>query len=83
MKKTVNRKFYDLVAKKFPDHEIYEYSGRGMYGESCYAVTVSLREADALLDKAPNLRIDNLGLDYVVYTGIKMTEDDESFLEKI
>lgn len=44
------------------------YSGRHMYGKSCVAVVVEYRmQYDELAQAHPGARIDNFGLDFVVY----------------
>lgn len=50
-------------------YEVIEYSGKGMYGRECPAVVVP-----NILDFVSEigmkgLKSDNMGLDYVVYTG--------------
>lgn len=55
-------------AKKL-GYEVKLYSGRGMYGRECPSVTV-----DNYLDfiaeiGIKGLKVDNMGLQYVVYTG--------------
>ena len=57
--------------------ETYSYSGRGMYGKSCLAITVShpnkMFNIGVILgenmDDASDIEVkyDNLGMDYVLY----------------
>jgi hypothetical protein len=51
--------------------EVRPYSGRGMYGRSCPAVEVDDEEGyqDLIIATGMRLKIDNLGLGYIVYTG--------------
>ncbi len=50
-------------------YEVYLYSGRFMFGRECPAVTIS-NPNDFIAEMGmKGLRIDNMGLDYVVYTG--------------
>jgi hypothetical protein len=81
-KQTKNQEFYHTVKRLFPEAEVTFYSGRGMYGRDCYAVTLNLRDADKLLDENKSYRLDNMGLSYVVYTGIELKENDEEFLNE-
>jgi hypothetical protein len=79
---TKNQKFYYTVKRLFPNAEVTFYSGRGMYGRDCYAVTLDLQDADDLMDENKSYRLDNMGLQYVVYTGIELKENDEEFLNE-
>jgi len=81
-KQTKNQAFYHTVKRLFPDAEVTFYSGRGMYGSECYAVTLDLHDADELMDENKSYRLDNMGLKYVVYTGIDLKENDEEFLNE-
>jgi len=56
-------------AAEFLGYEVKNYSGRGMFGRECPSVTV-----DNYLDfmaeiGMKDLKIDNMGLQWVVYTG--------------
>ena len=45
------------------------YSGRGMFGRTCPSVTIE-NPYDFIAEMGmTGLKIDNMGLDYVVYTG--------------
>ena len=81
-KQTKNQEFYYTVKRLFPDAEVTFYSGRGMYGRECYAVTLDLHDADDLMDENKSYRLDNMGRRYVVYTGIGLKENDEEFLNE-
>ena len=81
-KQTKNQQFYHTVKRLFPDAEVTFYSGRGMYGRDCYAVTLDLQDADELMDEDRSYRLDNMGRQYVVYTGIGLKENDEEFLNE-
>lgn len=45
-------------------YEVYDYSGRGMFGETCPAITVECLDD---LKTTANYYTDNMGLDYVLY----------------
>ena len=81
-KQTKNQQFYYTVKRLFPDAEVTFYSGRGMYGRDCYAVTLDLHDADDLMDENKSYRLDNMGRRYVVYTGIELKENDEELLNE-
>ena len=50
-------------------YEVREYSGRCMYGRQCPGVTVD-NPNDFIAEMGmTGLRIDNMGLKYIVYTG--------------
>ena len=50
-------------------YAVYQYSGRGMFGRRCPAVTVS-NVANFIAEMGmKGLKWDNMGLNYVVYTG--------------
>lgn len=50
-------------------YEVNPYSGRFMYGEECPSVVVD-NPNDFIAEMGmKGLKIDNMGLDYVVYTG--------------
>lgn len=81
-KQTKNQQFYYTVKRLFPDAEVTFYSGRGMYGRECYAVTLDLHDADELMDENKSYCLDNMGRRHVVYTGIGLKENDEEFLNE-
>ncbi len=81
-KQTKNQQFYHTVKRLFPDAEVTFYSGWCMYGRDCYAVTLDLHDADELMAKDKSYRLDNMGRQYVVYTGIELKENDEEFLNE-
>ena len=48
--------------------EAYDgYSGRGMFGEETFALTVSSPYATVARELVRGARIDSLGLDFVIY----------------
>lgn len=50
-------------------YKVREYSGRGMFGRECPAVTVE-NPSDFIAEMGmKGLLTDNMGLKYVVYTG--------------
>lgn len=50
-------------------YEVIEYSGRGMFGVKCPGVVVS-NPMDFIAEMGiKGLKTDNMGLDYIVYTG--------------
>ena len=50
-------------------YEVNPYSGRGMYGRECPSVVVE-NPNDFIAEMGmKGLQIDNMGRDYVVYTG--------------
>ncbi len=50
-------------------YEVKEYSGRGMFGRICPSVTVD-NYLDFIAEMGmKGLKVDNMGLMYVVYTG--------------
>ena len=45
-----------------------DYSGRGMFGATCYGIVTDGPEiVDKLTPLGTNQKIDNMGLDYIVY----------------
>ncbi len=50
-------------------YEVEPYSGRGMFGRECPSVTVSNPEDFIAKIGMKGLKIDNMGKQYVVYTG--------------
>ena len=50
-------------------YEVRDYSGRGMFGRECPSVTVE-NYLDFIAEMGlKGLKVDNMGLQYVVYTG--------------
>lgn len=50
-------------------YEVKLYSGRGMYGRECPSVVVS-NPNDFIAEMGiKGLKVDNMGLDFVVYSG--------------
>ena len=50
-------------------YEVKDYSGRGMFGRECPSVTVD-NYLDFIAEMGmKGLKVDNMGLSYVVYTG--------------
>lgn len=67
MSNDIETKFIKKATKL--GYEVYQYSGRFMFGRECPAVNVS-NPNDFIAEMGmKGLKIDNMGLDYVVYTG--------------
>jgi len=65
-------KLIEVIAAKVQG-KIYEgYSGRGMFGATCWGITVSKSDVNKTIKVAEklglkNARIDDMGLDMIVY----------------
>ncbi len=66
----MSKKDEDFKAKAIElGYEVNPYSGRGMYGEECPSVVVE-NPNDFIAEMGmKGLKVDNMGLRYVVYTG--------------
>ena len=50
-------------------YKVRTYSGRGMYGRQCLGITVDQPNTVIAEIGMRGLKIDNMGLSYIVYTG--------------
>lgn len=50
-------------------YEVRDYSGRGMFGRQCPGVTVDNANEFIAEIGIKGLKVDNMGLSYIVYTG--------------
>lgn len=64
----MNEKEFKEKSEKL-GYTVYPYSGRNMFGRYCPAVTVQNPNDFIAEVGIKGLKVDNMGLSYVVYTG--------------
>ena len=67
-KMTAREKKFVKKAEKL-GYEVRDYSGRGMFGRQCPGVTVDNANDFIAEIGMRGLKVDNMGLSYIVYTG--------------